>query len=115
MKAFLAVAALLASSQSVHAQQTVEMNGLSYHRDAHGHYQDGCEWPFSSLGWCNAAEIAQQAEWDRQTATREAQAKQDKLDPDFHTIELSCRVSSVTYFQYTGCVEMMVEAYKSSH
>jgi hypothetical protein len=71
---------------------------------------------------CTAEQTAQQAEFEAQAKARqeqqamwEAQAKQDKLDADFHAIELSCRASSVTYFQYTGCVELMAEAYKSNH
>jgi hypothetical protein len=86
----------------------------------HGWEQEGLRYLFGVT--CTAEQIAQQAEWEaeakvreKQEADREAQAKQDKLDADFHAIELSCRASSITYFQYTGCVELMVEAYKSNH
>jgi hypothetical protein len=106
MKKFLIVAALLACAGS--AQAYCSSMGIGDCRSK------GCGW-YEKLFGCTAAQSAQQAEWDKQAADREAQAKQDKLDADFHAIELSCRVSSITYFQYTGCVEVMVEAYKSNH
>jgi hypothetical protein len=115
MKKFFIVVALLACAGSAQANCDWPPGSPCPPRK-------GCDWEIKLIGKllgdakpCTDAQIAQQAEWDKQAADREAQAKQDKLDADFHAIELSCRVSSITYFQYTGCVEVMVEAYKSNH
>ncbi len=112
MKKFLIVAALLACAGS--AQAFCTMAGCTPPKGCGSGWYDDL-WIKLGATPCTAAQIAQQAEWDKQAADREAQAKRDKLDADFHAIELSCRVSSITYFQYTGCVELMVEAYKSNH
>ena len=81
------------------------------HAQAETHRYGGCPHGYEWIGDlfnepCTAAQIAKQAEFDaqdkaqkKQEADREAQAKQDKLDADFHAIELSCRASSITYFQ----------------
>jgi hypothetical protein len=115
MRTFLFVAALVAGVSSAQAQQVVDIEGpidvgqrpdwiaplpnTPYVPPKPTASLGSCNWLSSSLSLCSAEELADQRERDRRAADA-------KWNAYLANLELSCRMESITYFQYTGCLEV---------